>query len=177
VHNKFYSPIANKKAASKKSCFFFVTPIFLIISLFTLISCGLEGKVVRVSDGDTLVILDKNNTEHKIRLAQIDAPELNQPWGKKSKQSLSDLVMHKKVEITVVDKDDYGRTVGTVFIDNKDVCKEQIALGYAWVYRHHLKDNSLLAIEDEAKKNKRGLWKDFNPTPPWVWRKKNKENR
>ncbi len=121
---------------------------WLVLWLFLSSSClALEGKVVGVSDGDTITVLDALKTQHKIRLAQIDAPEKNQPWGARSKQSLSDLVFGKAVRVNVIDKDRYGRKVGTVFINNRDVCEYQVRTGHAWVYVAYAKDANLFAAQ------------------------------
>jgi len=130
--------------------------------------------VVKVHDGDTITLLDSNNTQHKIRLAQIDAPELGQPWGRNSKQALTALVIYKTVKIVVVDTDRYGRTVGTVRLGELDVCRQQVVTGNAWVYRQYMTDSSLLDNEEQAKLEGDGLWSDPNPTPPWEWRRQNR---
>lgn len=133
----------------------------------------LEGVVVGISDGDTITVLGQNNINYKVRFAQIDSPEKNQPWGQRSKQALSDLVYRKTVVVEIVDKDRYGRIVGTVWVNGINANKEQIKFGNAWVYRQYLKDRSLLAVEVEAKAAKRGLWAlpEAQRIPPWDWRR------
>lgn len=131
----------------------------------------LTGSVVGVADGDTLTILTGDRKEVRIRLAEIDAPEKGQPFGQRSKQSLSDLVFDKEVQVHVQTTDRYGRTVGRVFIGDLDVNLEQIKRGVAWVYRTYSRDSSLLSLEEDAKAAKRGLWSEPNPTPPWDFRR------
>jgi endonuclease YncB( thermonuclease family) len=106
------------------------------------ISCGLgaatiQGNVVGVADGDTITVIDATNTQYKIRLQGIDAPEKAQAFGQKSKQSLHQLVHSKQVTIEFQKKDKYGRTVGKVIHNGNDVCLEQIKLGMAWHYREY----------------------------------------
>jgi endonuclease YncB( thermonuclease family) len=118
-----------------------------------------EGKVVGVSDGDTLTVLISER-QIKVRLAEIDAPEKRQPFGERSKQSLSDLVYGKQVKVNQQDLDRYGRVVGRVYTGNLDVNAEQIKRGMAWIYRQYNRNRSLLAVEQEAKSAKRGLWSE-----------------
>jgi endonuclease YncB( thermonuclease family) len=128
-----------------------------------------ENKVVGVSDGDTLTVL-MSGRQVKIRLAEIDAPEKRQPFGQRAKQSLSDLVYGKQVMVKQEAKDRYGRVVGRVYAGGLDVNAEQIRRGMAWVYLQYNRDKSLLALEQEAKSAKRGLWSEPNAIPPWEYR-------
>jgi micrococcal nuclease len=149
--------------------------ILILMALFvTSFAFGLEGKVVGVHDGDTITVLDSQKQQHKIRLAQIDAPELSQEWGKNSKKALSDLVFSRQVTVTIDSVDQYGREVGEVFLDNQDICKEQVKTGNAWVYERYAHDKSLAKAQSMAKQSKTGLWSTGNATPPWDWRKKSK---
>jgi endonuclease YncB( thermonuclease family) len=128
-----------------------------------------EGKVVGVSDGDTLTMLISGR-QTKVRLAEIDAPEKRQPFGERSKQSLSDLVYGKRVKVNQQDRNRYGRVVGRVYTESLDVNAEQIKRGMAWIYPKYNRDRPLLALEREARGAKRGLWTDPNPIPPWEYR-------
>lgn len=135
-------------------------------------SSSIMGRVVGVADGDTITILNAQNTSFKIRLSSIDAPEKAQDFGQKSKQSLSDLVYGQDVTVSVVDTDRYGRTVGIVFLDNTNINAEQVRRGMAWVYTKYNKDRSLVGIESQARQSRIGLWSQPNPTPPWEYRRK-----
>lgn len=136
----------------------------------------LYGRVVSVSDGDTLTVLDASNTQIKIRLMGIDAPEKKQPFGSKSKESLSFQVFNKQVAVEYNKKDKYGRTVGKVIVDGVDANLEQIKAGMAWHYKKYQNeqtkdDRSIYAnAEEQARIEKRGLWIDLNATAPWDWR-------
>jgi endonuclease YncB( thermonuclease family) len=129
------------------------------------------GKVVGIADGDTLTVLTATKQQHKIRLAEIDAPEKHQAFGTKSKQSLSDLGLGKEAEIAPRAKDRYQRIVARVKCAGLDANAEQVNRGMAWVYRRYAKDHDLYVLEHGAKVEKRGLWADSSPTPPWQWRK------
>ena len=148
-------------------------------------NCGLgavtiQGKVVGVADGDTITVLDATNTQHKIRLQGIDAPEKAQAFGQKSKQSLYLLVHNKQVTIEFQKADKYGRTLGKVVHNGTDVCLEQIKLGMAWHYKKYESDQtkedraSYSQTEQDARATKSGLWIDKSPNPPWEFRKQNK---
>jgi endonuclease YncB( thermonuclease family) len=95
----------------------------------------ITGKVVGVSDGDTITVLDASNKQHKVRLLGIDAPESNQDFGSRAKQSLSDLVFGKTVTVTSEAKDMYGRVLGDVTLDGMNINLEQVRRGFAWFYR------------------------------------------
>lgn len=156
---------------------FFAT-LFLLSS--SIQAATLEGRVVGVSDGDTITILATTNTQHKIRLAGIDAPEKKQPFGNVSKKSLSDLVFGKQVAVDYSKQDRYGRFVGKVLIDGSDVNLEQVKHGFAWFYKKYqnelILDDRLdyLHAHEAAGVARVGLWVDRNPVPPWEFRKSKK---
>ena len=150
--------------------------LFFVTMAYAAPVIEISGKVVGVHDGDTLTLLNSQKNAIKVRLAEIDAPELRQPYGQKSKQYLSSLVFNKAVYIKVVNVDRYGRTVGRVYFQGRDINREMIASGMAWVYRQYLKDKSLLDIEEVAKSKMVGVWSlsDKDNVPPWEWRKNSK---
>lgn len=133
---------------------------------------GFTGKAVRVIDGDTLVVLVDGKREVRVRLANIDAPELGQPFGQKAKDALVTLVAGKEVEISDRGKDRYGRTIGVVRVDETSAGSILVYWGLAWVYRKYNENENLLVLEGDAMVNRRGLWADKNPVPPWEWRRK-----
>lgn len=148
---------------------------FLTILLFLYASLPnaaeiLEGRVVGVHDGDTVTLLMSGNQQVKIRLAQIDAPESDQAFGQRSKESLSGMVFNKNIRVEKETTDKYGRTVGTIFVDSLDANREQVKRGMAWVYRKYMHDQSLVQIESDARRAKIGLWSDPNPVSPWEYR-------
>lgn len=149
--------------------------ILVLLLLFPILLSAqtLKGKVVRVSDGDTVVLLDADNTQHKIRLNGIDAPENGQPYGDKSKEYLSNLIAGKEVIVEVKGKDRYKRILGVVYSGEVNVNAEMIRAGYAWNYKYS-KDKYYIKLQEKAKAEKKGLWKDKNAIDPWEWRKVNK---
>lgn len=138
----------------------------------TICLAGQTCKVVGVSDGDTITALCAGNEQMKVRLAEIDAPEKDQPFGTRSKQVLSDLCFGKPAEVVPQTKDRYGRTVARVRCDGQDVSESQVLGGMAWVFDRYVTDRGLYRLQDEAKAARRGLWGDSTPVPPWEWRKK-----
>lgn len=129
------------------------------------------GKVVGITDGDTITVL-RDREQVKVRLTEIDAPEKAQPFGNSSKQALSELVYGQEVRVVEKGQDFRKRTLGMVYRGDLDVNAEMVRLGMAWVYRKYAsKKSPLLDIEREVKKERRGLWADNEPVPPWVWRK------
>jgi endonuclease YncB( thermonuclease family) len=132
---------------------------------------GVHARVVAVHDGDTLTVLVERR-QVKVRLTEIDAPELKQAYGARSKQSLSELCFGKTAELEVHDRDRYGRTLAQVYCGGIDANAEQVRRGYAWTYTRYAAPGSpLFAIEREARIARRGLWEDPAPTPPWDWRR------
>jgi len=148
--------------------------LFILLFFFSNLAAADEftGRVIGVSDGDTLTVLDSSNTAHKVRLAAIDAPEKSQPFGNRSKQALSDLCFGKLAIVTVIDTDRYRRTVGDVSCSGANANEAMLRSGMAWVYRKYAKGyGRFYSIEERAKALKLGLWLDTNPVPPWEWRK------
>jgi len=143
----------------------------------------LNGRVVRVADGDTITVLDATNTQHRIRLEGIDAPESHQGFGSQSRKSLSEMVFGKDVTIVYEKTDQYGRLVGKILLDGKDVNLEQVKAGMAWHYKEYQKeqtpeDRELYArAEDEAHQARRGLWLDQEPVDPSEFRREEKRAR
>jgi endonuclease YncB( thermonuclease family) len=131
-----------------------------------------SGKVVGVQDGDTLTVLDESNTQHTIRLASIDAPELGQPYGDGAKQALSRLVFGKMVEVEPETTDRYGRTVAVVTAEGTNVNRRLVREGAAWAYLKYLRDPALIDIQSDARASRRGLWalQPDQIMPPWEWR-------
>ncbi len=109
-------------------------------------------------------------TEYKVRLLRIDAPEKHQPYGNRAKQELSAKVFGKEVHVVSKGQNKYGRTLGVVEIEGRDVNLEMVKEGLAWSYR----SKPYAEAEQEARKAKVGLWTDPNPIPPWEWRKRSK---
>jgi endonuclease YncB( thermonuclease family) len=142
----------------------------------------LDGKIVSVSDGDTVTLLDSAKTRHRIRLAGIDAPEKGMPFGNSAKRYLSDLVAGRVVEVEVGKTDRFGRRVGKVIAAGQDANLEMVKAGLAWHYKEYEREQSRVdrfayaEAEGQARANRIGLWQDRDPTSPWTWRKARRQN-
>jgi len=143
----------------------------------------IEGKVVKVHDGDTITVLDQDNKKFSIRLQGIDAPELKQEAGAVSQQNLSRMVLGKQVTIVWTKVDKYRRTVGTIMLDGHDVNIEQVKAGMAWHFKKYEDEQSpadrvtYAAVEQAARTAGLGLWKVASPTAPGDWRQDVKTKR
>lgn len=158
-------------------------PTWLVgILLLALCALGLahaetfSGKVVTILDGDTVDVLIKGNTTLRIRLAWIDSPERAQAFGNRAKQRLAELVGGKVVQVEWNKIDKYGRTIGKITVDGQDANLAMLSAGLAWWYRAYANEQTQVdqvlyeAAEREAKAERRGLWADPSPMPPWEWR-------
>lgn len=151
----------------------------LLACLLALLAVGaaspefIRGRVVAITDGDTLRVLLQPSQQVIVRLLEIDAPEDGQPWSARSKQALSALVFGQDVELRTSGKDQYGRLLARIYVSGTDVNAEMVRQGHAWAYREYLTDKSLLAIEETARSAKRGLWNlpASETVPPWTWRR------
>ena len=167
-----YKRLMSLRALASDPKRLFILLVFLALALFLnsfATNESIEGKVIKVYDGDTITVLDKRGKKHSIRFYGIDAPETNQPFGKESKNHLASLVANKSVKVTVKDKDKYGRIVGIVKLNGKDINKMMVASGYAWAYTYYT--DLYLNEHKKAKKQRLGLWRGKNPIEPYKWRK------
>ena len=144
--------------------------LFLLGTLNAAHAEEFSAKVIVVMDGDTVLVL-RDNMRIKVRLAEIDAPEIAQPFGEKSKQSLAELVLNKQVHVDSQAVDVYGRLVALIKVGDLNVSHEQVQRGMAWASSRSKKGKTLLTLQNGAKKTKRGLWSQTNPMPPRNWRK------
>lgn len=166
----------------------------------TLVSIGataasIEGKVIKVTDGDTITIVVKHQ-KHQIRLQGIDAPEREQPFSRASWRALSALLAGKQVRVEYDKRDSYGRVIGVVWVRPPDSpcdsepCRKtldaglnQLTVGMAWWYRYYASEQTREEraryefAEAEAKSKEAGLWADSDPTPPWSWRQERRSKR
>ena len=147
---------------------------FYLLTSFLYSQNTLTAKVVGIKDGDTVVVLDSLNNQYTLRLAEVDCPEKNQPFGTKAKQFTSDQIYLKTIKYVVTDTDRYGRSIAMIYYDtdNKYLSAEIIKAGMGWHYKRYSTSKELATFENNARKNKTGLWVDTNPINPSDWRKK-----
>lgn len=166
------------------------TILFLFFSVTSSIYTEtIQGKVIKVVDGDTIVILDGSGSKHRIRFSGIDAPEWNQPYGKESTENLRKLLGNRVVIIEYSKYDKYNRVVGNVLVDDiqcqdcvgkMNIGLEQIRDGLAWHYKKYqfeqkeVDQKSFSDAEIDARSKNLGLWADKKSIAPWKWRKRKK---
>ncbi len=146
---------------------FYLLTFYLAVGF---LSASIPLENIRVIDGDTIQGEVKGK-EIKIRLVEIDAPEMNQPFGMQSKNFLNKLLYEKDVTLISQGEDRYGRTLGEIFANGESANTLMIKSGFAWVYDRYVKDSSLYKYQDQAIADNLGLWGAKDPIAPWVWRK------
>lgn len=154
---------------------------FLLIGIFTTSALpGFAGNrlqidVQYVSDGDTLkAIIKPSGKAEWVRLAQIDAPEKNQPFGLESKAMLKNLLdCPSPLQLENIGRDKYDRIIGEIYCGGQSINAEMVQIGGAWVYTQYATDQTLADNENQARSEKLGLWAGTKPTAPWLWRKHN----
>lgn len=150
----------------------------LLLSYLTGFALGgeIKGKVVSVADADTITVLDASNTQHKIRLDGIDAPERGQDYGTKATEALKAKIGENPVRVLTSGKDKYERTLGTVFVADKNLNEWLVENGWAWHYKKYSTDAKLAELETKAKTARIGLWADAKaPVAPWDFRSLQKQ--
>jgi endonuclease YncB( thermonuclease family) len=130
----------------------------------------LTGRIVGVLDGDTVILLD-GRKQHRIRLAEIDAPEKTQAFGQRSKESLAELVYGREATAACPTVDRYGRSVCRITVAGVDVNLQQVRRGMAWAYDRYAADPRIFEAQREARADRRGLWIEAGAIPPWEYRK------
>jgi endonuclease YncB( thermonuclease family) len=142
------------------------------------------GRVVRVSDGDTLVLLTEGKEEVKVRMNFIDTPETAQAYGQKAKVALTDLVKGQVVRLDSQEVDRYGRVLGTIWLNDQNINYQMVVDGYAWHYVQYAKKSQSSAdftryadAELNARLAKKGLWADKKPQAPWLFRQQKRTTK
>ena len=134
-------------------------------------------RVIAISDGDTLTCARINirRSQTKLRFAYVDAPESSQSYGAESQRLIKKMVYRKIVRVKITDVDRYGRCVGVIYRFRRNMNEEMVKRGAAWVYEEYISDpkqrKHLLALQENAKKHKKGLWRGTRPIRPSVYRK------
>lgn len=152
----------------------FVLQLALLLLAAASWSAEIQGRVVGITDGDTITVLDAEKHQHKVRLAYIDAPERRQPFGSHARRQLSELVFGKSVNVDRLGLDRYGRVIGRVTIEGQDINLAMITAGMAW---HDYWDRQALGMrqayaraEMQARETRLGLWSHDDPVRPREFR-------
>lgn len=161
--------------------------VFLLITATAHADTWIQGRVIKVSDGDTIHLqyikpVTGKYEKVKIRLYSIDTPEMKQPGGKEAKHQLTEFIHGEIVKVRVVDIDRYGRYVGEIWFKNPRTQEDvnmnlaMVRSGFAWVYRKFAKNPEYFYAEEKARQEKLGIW-SLGPhqlIPPWEWRQRNR---
>ena len=144
----------------------------------SIINAQANATVIRIVDADTYLVLSDAKV-FTVRLANVDAPELQQQYGVEAKQFVSELIYGKQVLLEIHKKDKYNRTVASIRIHGMALDSILISNGWAWHYAEYNHDKNLAAYQNEAIKFKKGLWYcgSNKVCPPWVYRSLNSKNR
>lgn len=149
---------------------------FVILLLLPSLALAFPGRVVHITDGDTVTVLTPDNTQVKVRLYGIDTPEKRQPFGARATEFAREMAALHDVDVRETDRDRYGRTVGIVTLpDGRTLNAELIRAGLAWVYVRYCRESFCPAwadLERQAREARAGLWADPSPVPPWEWRRR-----
>ncbi len=138
-----------------------------------------DALVVGVADGDTVTVLGRfsgTREQKRVRLTEIDTPERGQPWSTRARQAMVDKVFQRQVRIALEGEDRYGRVLGRIYVGDRDINREMVREGHAWVYRRYSSDIYLIEDERLAKEQRAGLWSlpDADRVPPWEWRQRSR---
>lgn len=132
-----------------------------------------SGEVISIIDGDTIHVREYATKKlHKVRLAGIDALELDQPFGPNAKAALEAILKYHTVQVQVQAQDKYQREIATVSSKSADISSFMLRYGYAWHYKHFNSSTLYAQLEHCARCEHLGLWENEGNVPPWVWRKR-----
>jgi endonuclease YncB( thermonuclease family) len=151
--------------------------VFAVLAFSNNFPEQLEGRAVKIADGDTFTLLTTGKTQVKIRLNGIDAPEKGQDYWVASKDFLGKLLAGRSLRVRVTGKDRYGRLIGDVYVDRLWVNSSMVEAGLAWHFLKYSHDPELAKAEAEARKQLAGLWKQPGAIPPWEFRAQHKKKQ
>ena len=140
-----------------------------------------EASIIRVKDGDSVILPGAHGVDIEIRLLDIDAPEADQAFGKRAKEEVERLCLNKPFEIDFAPrgrrKDGYGRALVYLKCDGVDVNRHMVANGFAWVFDTYNMTPEFAALEEDAERRCEGLWSKTDAVPPWIHRKADRQLR
>ena len=151
----------------------------LLFSALPTFAASFDCRVTGIANGDTFSCLDASGEHVRVKLAEIDTPELQQPYGSQARQALASYIFGKTVTLTAKGRDVAGRTLARVRAGDSEINSELVRTGNAWANRGHLDDRALLNLEAVARELGRGLWSlpKADQLPPWEWREQQRSSR
>lgn len=159
-------------------CFYkYSKAIILWLSLCFAISASAQkevwGKVVKIKDGDTFVLLFDDKSQVTVRLAYIDCPEKGQAYYQKAKDYTSKMIFGSTIKCTLIKKEKYQRFLGIAYLpDGSQLNEMLVRQGFAWDYKAYSANTRMQLLEQKARDEKLGLWQGEAPQPPWEFRKR-----
>ena len=153
----------------KKTKFNIAIPVLLVFAVSIVNAATFEAWGYKAEDGDSVVVVF-NNKQLQIELDGIDCPELEQEFGKEAQAYAKSFIYKKKVTVEIRNYDEQDRIIGRISLSGKDLSLALIEEGLAWYYKKDSSDKELSKAQKKAKKEKKGLWKQAKPTPPWTYR-------
>jgi len=163
------------KHSNKYSYFsFLLLAFFTVLISFATVCTSQEwsfsARVINVKDGDSLVVID-DSKKIEIRLWGIDAPEYGQPYSKKARNFLHNVVNGRRIKVVAYYKDKFGRTVAHVYLGTIDINKHMITNGMAWVHPYFCDKRDICQSYkismNRASEQRINLWREKRPVPPW----------
>lgn len=144
--------------------------LVLLLPTYLMATDVISGRVITVIDGNTLEVYTNENETYKIFLFGIDCPELEQEYGDKAKRLLEKLILDKNISVEIQGKDRLGNRLGVIRIDGEDPREKLLEEGLAWTAEKNPID-VFESIKEKSKEKRKGLWKETDPTPPWIFRR------
>lgn len=141
------------------------------------------ASLVRVVDGDSLWVRDRNGKRHELRLSAIDAPERKQAGGDEATKALRKLLGDQPLRVTTSQTDRYKRHIAHIRVGQRDVSEQMLSAGHAWYYRRFkrtltpLRREAYDRAETRAKTQRRGLWSQTKPVAPWLYRQQQRRQQ
>jgi endonuclease YncB( thermonuclease family) len=138
---------------------------------------SISGRVVKVVDGDTCVVEDREGRRQQVCLYGVDAPENGQAYWTHARDSLSRKIYNKEVRFQPVETDAEGRACGSIYVGDRHINLDQVREGYGWHHTDHAPVREFAEAERDAREHHRGLWADRRPVEPWKYRREHREAR
>ncbi len=151
--------------------------IYLFLTLSLIAKTFIQGRVIKVTDGDTITLLARNNKKIKVRLYGIDCPEKGQEYYQVAKNYLSSAVYDKDIKVEVINKDRYQRSVGVIWLNNNNINIDILKHGLAWHYIAYDKSIAYADAQKQAQLTKKNIWSTKNPIAPWDYRKNKRKKK
>lgn len=143
--------------------------VVLIISFTQSKAEQINGVVTKVVDGNTIEI-KASDDQFTVVLLGVDSPDPGQAFADQATTWLAKFLEGKNVAVELKGKDRWGNRLAIVYVKDDDVRLQIVRQGLAWVDEKNA-EATLREAELKAREKQKGIWKQDNPTPPWVYRR------